>query len=273
MVVLHGDAIGNYLENMASLRTNLCVRFKSEVVACGVVYAAARRFQVPLPENPPWWRAFDADKSGIDEVCRVLAHLYRLPKAQYIAVCKEGDSFTSSNKNMDSPAQLVPKEGLLDSLPVGNDTTTPTAGSVPINPESGGPKNSLIKEASGKVKESKKSDGDAKSLPIEGEAREDFAPKLKAEHRTEVSEEKNKVRERDRERERERLKARQIDRGRDSDRERKREKVEMDIDKFKERSRRSKDIGGHSEKSRYHVARGLSNVEGFPGFSNGYRDG
>ncbi|KAK6120401.1 hypothetical protein DH2020_045881 [Rehmannia glutinosa] len=50
-----------------SLRTTLCVRFKSEVVACGVVYAAARRFQVPLPENPPWWKAFDADKSGIDE--------------------------------------------------------------------------------------------------------------------------------------------------------------------------------------------------------------
>ncbi|KAL3372133.1 hypothetical protein AABB24_008593 [Solanum stoloniferum] len=59
-----------------SLRTTLCVRFKSEIVACGVIYAAARRFQVPLPENPPWWIAFDADKHGIDEVCRVLAHLY-----------------------------------------------------------------------------------------------------------------------------------------------------------------------------------------------------
>ncbi|KAH0680583.1 cyclin-L1-1-like [Solanum tuberosum] len=59
-----------------SLRTTLCVRFKSEIVACGVIYAAARRFQVPLPENPPWWIAFDAVKDGIDEVCRVLAHLY-----------------------------------------------------------------------------------------------------------------------------------------------------------------------------------------------------
>ncbi|CAJ1976255.1 unnamed protein product [Sphenostylis stenocarpa] len=50
------------------LRTTLCVRFKSEVVACGVVYVAARRFQVPLPENPPWWKAFDGEKSGIDEI-------------------------------------------------------------------------------------------------------------------------------------------------------------------------------------------------------------
>ena len=61
-----------------------------------LVYAAARRFQVPLPENPPWWKAFDAEKYGIDEVCEVLAHLYSLPKAQYISVCKDGD-FSSSN--------------------------------------------------------------------------------------------------------------------------------------------------------------------------------
>ncbi|KAG8379003.1 hypothetical protein BUALT_Bualt07G0043100 [Buddleja alternifolia] len=70
-----------------SLRTTLCVRFKSEVVACAVVYAAARRIRVPLPENPPWWRA-DADRHGIDEVCRVLAHLYSLPKAQYVPVLR-----------------------------------------------------------------------------------------------------------------------------------------------------------------------------------------
>lgn len=93
-----------------SLRTTLCVRFKSAVVACGVVYAAARRSQVPLPENPPWWKAFDADKSGIDEVCRVLAHLYSLPKAQYIPVCKEGGSFTTpANRSWDSPHQSASK--------------------------------------------------------------------------------------------------------------------------------------------------------------------
>lgn len=91
-----------------SLRTTLCVRFKSEVVACGVVYAAARRFQIPLPENPPWWLVFDADKNGIEEVCRVLAELYTLPKAQYIPVYKDNDSFTSRNKTPDSQAQ-VPK--------------------------------------------------------------------------------------------------------------------------------------------------------------------
>lgn len=78
-------------------------------MACGVVYAAARRFQIPLPENPPWWKAFDAEKSGIDEVCRVLAHLYSLPKAKYIPVCKDGTSFTFSSKTVDSQPQSTPK--------------------------------------------------------------------------------------------------------------------------------------------------------------------
>lgn len=91
-----------------SLRTTLCVRFKSEVVACGVVYAAARRFQLPLPENPPWWTIFGAEKAEIDEVCRVLAHLYSLPKAQYIPVCKDSDSFTLCSKAKESQS-TIPK--------------------------------------------------------------------------------------------------------------------------------------------------------------------
>lgn len=107
------------VSNLSSLRTTLCVRFKSEVVACGVVYAAARRFQVPLPENPPWWKAFDADKSGIDEVCRVLAHLYSLPKSQYIPVCKEGGSFSTTSKSWDPqpmPKVNLPSYHISDSL-------------------------------------------------------------------------------------------------------------------------------------------------------------
>ncbi|ONM06617.1 Cyclin-L1-1 [Zea mays] len=100
------------VEELSSLRTTLCVRFKSEVVACGVVYAAARRHRVPLPEDPPWWTVFDADEAGIQEVCSVLAHLYSLPKAQYIPVYKEYDSFTVKRISdpqalKESPARAV----------------------------------------------------------------------------------------------------------------------------------------------------------------------
>ncbi|KAL3581450.1 hypothetical protein D5086_015782 [Populus alba] len=243
-----------------SLRTTLCVRFKSAVVACGVVYAAARRFQVPLPESPPWWKAFDAEKSGIDEVCRVLAHLYSLPKAQYVSVCKDGD-FSFSNKSSDSQLLLISKEiPRTTSLPANNDSTEPKAAPSGVNVESGGSKD-ITKVALDKLKESKKTDDESK--PAEGEAREELIPRSKSDHRTEASGDKSKERDRDRERERERdrIKAQDRDRGRDSDRERERDEIERDRDRAKDRGRhRSKDRGretGHSEKSRHHSSRGM----------------
>ncbi|KAL5566182.1 hypothetical protein UlMin_029346 [Ulmus minor] len=237
-----------------SLRSTLCVRFKSEVVACGVVYAAARRFQVPLPESPPWWKAFDADKSGIDEVCRVLAHLYSLPKAQYIPVCKDGDSFTFSNQSWDSMSKPVPKEVPKGSPSVGDDASLSKA-----LPESGGSKDATIKVSVDKLKGSKKSDGESKDVAVEGEAKELLTQKSKSERRTEVSGDRSRDRERERDRERDRVKSRDRDRGRDSDREREREEVERDRDRARDRGHRSKDrakdSGGHSEKSRHHSSR------------------
>ncbi|KAL4579512.1 hypothetical protein LXL04_015661 [Taraxacum kok-saghyz] len=106
-----------------SLRSTLCVRLKPEVVACGVLYIAARRVHVPLPENPPWWEAFDADKRGIDQVCRVLARLYSLPKLHYLPVCQKDGSFTSlvsliQPKEVPSPTMVVaPKDASLTIKP------------------------------------------------------------------------------------------------------------------------------------------------------------
>ncbi|XP_021773017.1 cyclin-L1-1-like isoform X2 [Chenopodium quinoa] len=257
-----------------SLRTTLCVRFKSEVVACGVVYAAARRFGVPLPENPPWWKVFDADKAGIDEVCRVLAHLYSRPKAKYIPVCKESVSFTSSNKSWDSQNTAVPKEGSLNTPVASADTgVTKTAAGAAASIDTGGSRDALVKQALDKMKDSKRSDDESKDTANDGEGREDIMVKSKPELRTETSGERNreserdrdrdrekeKVRDRDRERDRnrDRQKSRDRERGRDSDRERERDDIEREI--VKERSQRSrdkaKDLGGHSDKSRHHSSR------------------
>ncbi|XP_071710899.1 cyclin-L1-1 [Rutidosis leptorrhynchoides] len=233
-----------------SLRTTLCVRFKSAVVACGVVYAAARRFYVPLPENPPWWKAFDADKSGIDEVCRVLAHLYTLPKAQYIPVCKEGGSFTLSNRSWDSPSQPVPKEGPSSGPPTLDDTSTIKVSPAAVNPDS---KDASGKTAIGKLKDSTKSDDDdGQNIPVEGELKDGHVSKSKEYKTDDVSRERSRDRERERDRERDRQKVRDRERGRDSESERDREKV-------RDRSNRSKDRGkdhsGHAEKLKHHSSR------------------
>lgn len=233
-----------------SLRTTLSVRFKSEVVACGVVYAAARRFQVPLPENPPWWKAFDAEKSGIDEVCRVLARLYSSPKAQYVSVLKDGKPFTFSTKSGDSQSQATPKDAPLSSPPA----DTIVSKSAP--PEAGGSKEAKINATQDKPKDSKLSDDESMSMPVDGEAREEPRQKSKSEHKTETS--GDKIKERERERDRERSRTRDRDRGRDSDRERERDEAEREREKSKERGQRSRDRGresGYSDKSRHHSSR------------------
>ncbi|KHN16159.1 Cyclin-L1-1 [Glycine soja] len=250
-----------------SLRTTLCVRFKSEVVACGVVYAAARRFQVPLPENPPWWKAFDGEKSGIDEVCRVLAHLYSLPKAQYIPVCKDGD-FTFSNKSSESKSQSTPKDVPQNSPPADTDNSVPKGTQGEANIESNGSKGAIVKVAIDKLKDSKRSDDESKGMSTEGEARDEPILKSKADRKIEAIErradrdrdrERYRDRERDRDRDRDRTKSRDRDRGRDSDKEREREEAERG--KLKDRDHRSRERAkdsGHSEKSKRHSSHGMN---------------
>ncbi|XP_057541219.1 cyclin-L1-1 isoform X2 [Amaranthus tricolor] len=246
-----------------SLRTTLCVQFKSEVVACGVVYAAARRFGVPLPENPPWWKVFDADKVGIDEVCKVLAHLYSRPKAQYIPVCKEEVSFTSSNKSWDSQTTAVPNEGTLNTPLTSGDASVTRMGSSVANVDSGGSKDTLVIQAVDKLKESKKSDEESKDTATDVE-KEDSMAKSKPELKIETNDrsrnrdrEKDRVRDRERarDRDREKHKSRDRERARDSDRERERDDSEWEMGK--ERSHRSRDKGGHSDKTRRHSSREL----------------
>ncbi|MED6138065.1 Cyclin-L1-1 [Stylosanthes scabra] len=252
-----------------SLRTTLCVRFKSEVVACGVVYAAARRFQVPLPENPPWWKAFDAEKSGIDEVCRVLAHLYSLPKAQYTPVCKDGDSFTFSNKSIESKSQSTPKD-IPQSSPLADaDTAVPKGATGEADIESVG--GALVKQID-KLRESKKSDDESKSAATDG-TRDEHTQKSKSDRKMETSgdirrdrerdrdrdrdreRDRDRDRDRERDRERDRTKSRDRDRGRDSDKEREREETERDKLKDRHRSRERSKETGHSEKSKHHSSR------------------
>ncbi|CAA3030343.1 Cyclin-L1-1 [Olea europaea subsp. europaea] len=183
------------------------------------------RYQVPLPEDPPWWKAFDADKSGIDEVCRVLAHLYTLPKAQYIPVCKERGSFATSNQSWDSQHESVAKDGSLTGPAANEDGSTAKGSSSAVNQEV----DVLVKAALDKMKELKSAD-DSKSMPTGEELREDPKSKSISDHRTEVGRKKEQ-------------RAEIMIRGRESDRERRREDSEKGRDKIKEKGHRSRDKG------------------------------
>jgi len=229
LVTLEAPELTQEAWNLAndSLRTTLCVRFKSEVIACGVVYAAARRRGIALPEDPPWWTVFDADEAGIQEVCRVLAHLYSLPKSEYIPVYKDNDSFTVRR----TPEPQVSKESPASAVASDKGTPIPSSSSQE--------KDSVTKAAPDKVKE--KSDDEGKPLPAELNGKQDAAAKLKNE-KSELGVDWS------RERERERSRGRDRDgRGRDSDR----DSRGRDSDRERDRRRHSRErSSGHSDKQR-----------------------
>eukprot|EP00899_Mesostigma_viride_P013039 jgi/Mesvir1/21736/Mv04146-RA.1 len=109
------------------------------VVACGIIYLAARRLQVPLPEDPPWWLLFNVTLPQIVEVCRVITNMYTLPKATYIPLVPEGTVLSSQFLHKDAAGGRSP----LESKP-----TPPPSPSVP-SPLAAAPGGGMIKKDSG----------------------------------------------------------------------------------------------------------------------------
>jgi len=72
----------NYLND--SLRTDLSLRFRSEVIACAAIYMASRSLGIKLPDNPPWWVLFNADMREMGEICNTILALYHRPKVAFL---------------------------------------------------------------------------------------------------------------------------------------------------------------------------------------------
>lgn len=145
------------------------------------------------------------------------------------------------------------------------------------NQDAGVSKDSMVKAALDKLKESKKSDDEGKSNLASEEAEVGSGSQQRSSDRVDANGDRSREREKDKGKNRER------DRGRDSDREREREKeYERDRDKYKDRRHHSKDRSsgkhgklmfllvfnylicsfflfalGHSDRSRHHSSRGL----------------
>ncbi|CAM6126737.1 unnamed protein product [Calypogeia fissa] len=247
-----------------SLRTTLCVRYKSEVVACGVVYAAARRHLIALPENPPWWEAFDAKKPDIDEVCRVLANLYQQPKARYIEVGRDVKPFVLTSRAWDPPRDV--QDSLLRTVANGAGSTAnlPTSSNVdrgfPNDVATASAKGLADKNRISGIKEASKTLDEAQVPSTNGDAKDhpSAAKSKQVNDKENTTGEKNRDKDSDRAVDRERVKERGWDRGLDKERmlkrvrERERERRER-MQKEREREYRNKESrdSGHSDKSRH----------------------
>lgn len=249
-----------------SLRTTLSVRFKSEVVACGVVYAAARRFSVSLPENPPWWKVFDAEKDDIEEVCRVLANLYRKPKASYIEVSKDAKSFVLSSRAWEPSASV--KDSLGGSV-IANGTKQ---NQVP--PHDAESRESIVKVALDKLKNTASQDlrrppDEARASSANGELSDGLAKGFEEQDDATPDRDRNKeeastevkMKEKDRERAKSREKSREKDRHRDYEKVRDKDRGKIrEIEYERDRDRKDRDRkernkeSGYSDKSRHHAS-------------------
>jgi cyclin L len=87
-----------------SMRTTLCVRHRAEVVACGVLFMAARRVGTPMPESPPWWELFGVGRDQLCQVCRELQDLLIALKAEYVALGRDVTSKAPPGQRTPLPA-------------------------------------------------------------------------------------------------------------------------------------------------------------------------
>ncbi|KUF89889.1 Cyclin-L1-1 [Phytophthora nicotianae] len=90
-----------------SLRTDLCVRYKAQVIACAAIFLASRFQGVALPENPPWYLLFDVDKTQLYAVSVVIMELYKQEKIQWLEPLTETNPFEVDDHPMEEEEEMV----------------------------------------------------------------------------------------------------------------------------------------------------------------------
>ncbi|CAI5743807.1 unnamed protein product [Peronospora destructor] len=76
-----------------SLRIDLCVRHKAQVIACAAIFLASRFQEVALPEDPPWYALFDVEKTQLYAVSMAIMELYKQEKLEWLEPLTEANPF------------------------------------------------------------------------------------------------------------------------------------------------------------------------------------
>lgn len=106
-----------------SLRSDLCVRYKAQVIACAAIFLASRFQEVALPENPPWYKLFDVNKAQLYAVSVVIMGLYKQEKLQWLEPLTENNPFAVDDYPM-KEEEIVQEISVVEK--VENETTIPS---------------------------------------------------------------------------------------------------------------------------------------------------
>ncbi|GAB9464432.1 Cyclin-l1 [Globisporangium polare] len=88
-----------------SLRIDLCVRVRSEVIACAAIFLASRILGVKLPDDPHWYALFDVEKRELYEVSIEIMELYSREKVEWLDPLTEVDPFAEDDSGSHSPGE------------------------------------------------------------------------------------------------------------------------------------------------------------------------
>jgi len=64
-----------------SLRTDVFVRYRPEIIAAACIYLSARKLKVPMPKNPSWFEVLGVEEDDIRDCCYRIVCLYNTKKA------------------------------------------------------------------------------------------------------------------------------------------------------------------------------------------------
>ena len=74
-----------------SLRLDLCVRHRAEVIACAAIFLAARTLREPLPQQPAWYTAFGVELSPLLQAATAILDLTEEPSVAHLPSLKPAE--------------------------------------------------------------------------------------------------------------------------------------------------------------------------------------
>lgn len=97
----------NYMND--SLQSDCFVRYTPEKIACACIFLAARSLKLNLPQRPPWWILFSADRDEIEDISLAILRLYARPRRN---ITKLEARVNKAKKNIQARKEApVSKEG------------------------------------------------------------------------------------------------------------------------------------------------------------------
>lgn len=92
-----------------SLRSDLCVRYSAQVIACAAILLASRLQKVALPENPPWYSLLGVEKAQLYAVSVAIMELYKQAKIEWLDPLTDTNPFELDDHPVDEDPTPEPE--------------------------------------------------------------------------------------------------------------------------------------------------------------------